>query len=104
MRIGEYFDAIFIADEVGMIKPDPLLFAHACAVFGSAPSRSAMVGDRYDRDIKGAADAGLFTVYFKMREDPLPAGCVPPDATCSSIEELAAVLLGNPRPSRGVDA
>ena len=41
LRIGEFFDAIFIADEVGMIKPDPLLFAHACTSLGSARRRTA---------------------------------------------------------------
>jgi putative hydrolase of the HAD superfamily len=102
LQIGEYFDAIFIADEVGMIKPDPMLFAHACTTLGSAPARSAMVGDRYDRDVKGAAQAGLFTVYLKVRDDPLPAGCPLPDAVCTSMLEVSALLLGNPPPSRSV--
>ena len=102
LRIGEYFDALFIADEVGMIKPDPLLFAHACRTLGSAPARSAMVGDRYDRDIRGAAAAGLYTIYLRVRNEPLPEGCTPPDATCTTIGEVAALLLGNPSPSRGV--
>jgi putative hydrolase of the HAD superfamily len=95
LRIGEYFDAIFIADEVGMLKPDPLLFAHACAVLGSAPARSAMVGDRYDRDIRGAIEAGLFTIWLRVRNEPLPDGCTPPDVTCSSIAEVAKALSGN---------
>ena len=43
---SEFFDAIFIADEVGMIKPDPLLFAHACSDAGRRAARAAMVGDR----------------------------------------------------------
>ena len=102
LRIGEFFDAVFIADELGMMKPDPLLFAHACTALGSPPARTAMVGDRYDRDVKGAAEAGLFTVYLKIRDDALPHGCTPPDATCSSILEVSAVLLGNPPPSRSV--
>lgn len=102
LRIGEFFDALFIADEVGMIKPDPLLFAHACTTLGVAAARSAMVGDRYDRDVKGAAAAGLFTVYLKVRDEVLPDGCTPPDATCGSILEVSRVLLGNPPPSRSV--
>ncbi len=102
LRIGDLFDALFIADEVGMIKPDPLLFAHACTTLGAAPSRTAMVGDRYDRDVKGAAAAGLFTVYLKVREEVLPDGCTPPDATCTSIVEVSRVLLGNLPPSRSV--
>jgi putative hydrolase of the HAD superfamily len=96
LSLGEFFDAIFIADEVGMIKPDPLLFAHACTTLGSAPAYTAMVGDRYDRDIRGASEAGLFTIWLRVRDERFPAGCTPPDATCTSIAEVAAVLSGNP--------
>jgi putative hydrolase of the HAD superfamily len=92
LQIGEFFDAIFIADEVGMIKPDPLLFAHACTTLHSAPSRSAMVGDRYERDIRGALDAGLFAVWLNVRNESLPPNAPPPDATCTSIGEVAAIL------------
>ena len=92
LRIGELFDAIFIADEVGMIKPDPLLFAHACTTLGCAPSHSAMVGDRYDRDIRGAHDAGLYTVWLNVRNETVPQGAPPPDATCETISDVARVL------------
>jgi putative hydrolase of the HAD superfamily len=93
LRIGELFDAIFIADEVGMLKPDPLLFAHACTTLRIPPSRSAMVGDRYDRDIRGAGEAGLFTVWLNVRKEALPAGATPlPDATCATIAEVGTVL------------
>jgi 2-haloacid dehalogenase len=92
LRIGELFDAIFIADEVGMIKPDPLLFAHACTTLRSSPSHTAMVGDRYDRDIRGAHDAGLFTVWVNVRDERVPAGAPPPDATCATISDVARVL------------
>jgi putative hydrolase of the HAD superfamily len=92
LRIGEFFDAIFIADEVGMIKPDPRLFAHACATLGSAPQRCAMVGDRYDRDVRGAHDAGLFTVWLNVRDESVPPGAAPPDATCATLAEVGRVL------------
>jgi putative hydrolase of the HAD superfamily len=93
LQIGEYFDAIFLADEVGMVKPDPLLFAHACRTLGGAPSHGAMVGDRYDRDIRGAIEAGLYTIWLNVRSEELPPGAVPPDATCSSIAQVARILL-----------
>ena len=93
LRIGEYFDAIFIADEVGMLKPDPLLFAHACTTMHGSPSRSAMVGDRYDRDVRGAREAGLFTVWLNVRGEPLPPEAPAPDATCSTLAEVERVLL-----------
>jgi HAD superfamily hydrolase (TIGR01549 family) len=93
LQISEYFDAIFLSDEVGMVKPDPLLFAHACHTLGGAPARSAMVGDRYDRDIAGALEAGLYTIWLNVRGEELPPGAPPPDATCSSIAGAARILL-----------
>jgi FMN phosphatase YigB (HAD superfamily) len=85
-------DAFFLADEVGMVKPNPALFRHACEVLGSVPERSAMVGDRYDRDIVGAAEAGLFTVLIDVHAIPLPLGARPPDATVAAIGDVLGVL------------
>jgi HAD superfamily hydrolase (TIGR01549 family) len=93
LQISEFFDAIFLSDEVGMLKPDPLLFAHACRTLGGAPARAAMVGDRYDRDIAGALKAGLYTVWLNVRSEELPPGAAPPDATVSSIGEVGRILL-----------
>lgn len=96
LRLGEFFDAVFIADEVGMLKPDPLLFAHACTTMGGSPSRGAMVGDRYERDVRGAREAGLFTIWLNVRSEPLPAGAPPPDVTCATLDEAGRVLLALP--------
>jgi putative hydrolase of the HAD superfamily len=93
LQISEMFDAIFLADEVGMVKPDPLLFAHACRKLGTPPAQSAMVGDRYERDISGALEAGLFTVWVNVRGEQLPKGVKPPHVTVDNISEVAAHLL-----------
>ncbi|HEY1868497.1 MAG TPA: HAD family hydrolase [Candidatus Cybelea sp.] len=93
LQISEYFNAIFLSDEVGMVKPDPLLFAHACRTLGGAPAHAAMVGDRYDRDVRGALEAGLYTIWLNVRNEELPPGATPPDATCSSIAEAGRILL-----------
>jgi len=93
-RLGlrDRMDAFFLADEVGMVKPDPALFRHACEVLASTPERSAMVGDRYDRDVVGAAEAGLFTVLIDVHAIPLPDGARPPDATVVTIGDVLGVL------------
>jgi putative hydrolase of the HAD superfamily len=93
-RLGlrPYVDGVFIADEMGMVKPDPDIFRHACRTLGSEPASTAMVGDRYDRDIVGAATAGLFTVLIDVHATPLPDGAVPPDAVVDSIGEVLDVL------------
>jgi putative hydrolase of the HAD superfamily len=86
------FDAILIADEVGMVKPDPRIFEHACELLGVTPARSVMVGDRYDRDVRGARDAGLRTVWLNVRREQLPDGAPAPDVTIFDIGELEAAL------------
>jgi putative hydrolase of the HAD superfamily len=93
-RLGlrERMDAFFIADEVGMVKPDPALFRHACDVLGSEPARSAMVGDRYARDVIGAHEAGLFTVLLDVHAIPIPDGAPRPDAVVSTIADVLGVL------------
>ena len=93
-RLGlrERMDAFFIADEVGMIKPDPELYRHACRMLGSEPARTAMVGDRYARDVLGAHEVGLFTVLLDVHGTAIPAAGPRPDAVVSSIVEVLDVL------------
>jgi len=93
-RLGlrERMDAFFLADEVGMVKPDPALFRYACRKLGSVPERAAMVGDRYDRDVRGALEAGLFTVLIDVHAIPLPNGAPRPDAIVPTIADVLGVL------------
>jgi HAD superfamily hydrolase (TIGR01549 family) len=94
LQLGDAFDAIFIADEVGMLKPDPRFFAHACDVLQIEPERTAMVGDRYERDIRGAHEAGLRTIWMNVRDETLPSGAPAPDATVPDLPGVRRVLLG----------
>ncbi len=93
-RLGlrDRMDAFFLADEVGMVKPDPELFRHACRALGSEPARAAMVGDRYGRDVVGAHEAGLFTVLLDIHAIPIPDGGPRPDAVVASIADVAAAI------------
>jgi putative hydrolase of the HAD superfamily len=99
-RLGlrELMDAFFLADEVRMVKPDPELFRHACRVLGSEPARTAMVGDRYGRDVVGAHGAGLFTVLLDVHAHPIPPGGPQPDAVVARLGQvLDAIPLARPR-------
>ena len=92
LELEDAFDEVFIADEVGMIKPDPRLFRLACERLGATPESSAMVGDRYDRDIRGAHAVGLYTVWLNVRRETVPAGAPAPDAIVFRIDEVEAAL------------
>jgi putative hydrolase of the HAD superfamily len=86
------FDAIFIADEVGMVKPDPRLFLYACSELVVDAGRAVMVGDRYDRDIRGAREAGLRTIWLNVRNERLPDGAAEPDVTVAAVGALGEAL------------
>ena len=92
LRLEDAFDEIFIADEVGMVKPDVRLFRLAAERLGVAAERCAMVGDRYDRDVAGAHEAGMLTVWMNVRDERVPAGRPEPDVTVTSIEQVDAAL------------
>lgn len=58
---------IIASESAGFAKPDPRIFAHACAVFGVAPGEAVYVGDRLRTDAIGAAAAGLTGVWLDRR-------------------------------------
>jgi putative hydrolase of the HAD superfamily len=51
-------------DDLGFGKPDPQVFHLACSRLGSAPDRTAYVGDELDVDAQGAAAAGLVGIWL----------------------------------------
>jgi putative hydrolase of the HAD superfamily len=75
-----------------MVKPEPEIFRYVCRMLGSEPAHTAMVGDRYDRDIIGAGSVGLFTVLIDIHAIPLPEGAVPPDAVVGAVADVLGVL------------
>lgn len=51
-------------DTLGFGKPDPRVFQEACARLGTAPARTAYVGDELDVDARAATAAGLCGVWL----------------------------------------
>jgi putative hydrolase of the HAD superfamily len=92
LELEDAFDEVFIADEVGMLKPDPRLFRLACERLGVEPAAAAMVGDRYERDVRGAHAAGLFAVWLNVRGERVPPGAPEPDATVERLDQVEGAL------------
>ncbi|MBC5810456.1 MAG: HAD family hydrolase [Candidatus Eremiobacteraeota bacterium] len=92
LQLEDAFDEVFIADEMGMLKPDPRLFRAACERLGAPPFAAAMVGDRYNRDVRGAHDIGMFTVWLNVRRESVPEGQPPPDAIVHTLAEVRGAL------------
>lgn len=62
--LGDRFEHVVASGAVGVAKPDPGIFLHACALFDTAPGDALYVGDRLLTDAVGAASAGLTGVWL----------------------------------------
>ena len=92
LGVAEFIDEVLIAGELGVAKPDPMIFRTACARLGAQPGEVAHIGDRLDLDAIGARDAGLAGVWLGRRGPAggrLPAGI----SMIGSLGELPELLV-----------
>jgi HAD superfamily hydrolase (TIGR01549 family) len=70
------FSAVVISGELGIGKPNPLIFGQALDAIGrvtssaSSASEAVMVGDSWERDVEGALGAGLGAVWISHGREP----------------------------------
>lgn len=64
LGLAPYFEPglVFIADQMGVHKTNPKLYTRICDLAAIDPETAMHVGDRPDRDIDPAKEAGLITV------------------------------------------
>lgn len=60
LEIDRLFDTVVVSAEVGVEKPNPLLFHQACEALEVRPEQAIHVGDDRKNDVFGARDAGCF--------------------------------------------
>jgi len=72
-------------------KPERQMYEEALRRLDAPPETTAMIGDRLDTDIVGAAQAGLSTILVLSgiaNESDLDGSAVRPDLVCADIGEL----------------
>ncbi|MCC2315163.1 HAD family hydrolase [Cellulomonas xiejunii] len=95
--LGDRLEVLVGVDTLGFGKPDPRVFLEACRRLGTAPGRTAYVGDELDVDAVAARGAGLLGVWL---DRPGPRRVVVTDADIAaadvtvihSLDELPGVL------------
>jgi HAD superfamily hydrolase (TIGR01549 family) len=90
-----YFEVWGVSDDLGMQKPDPALFTHVLEIARVEPSRTVMLGDRLDYDVRPARAAGMRAVWVLRGEapdSPTAAQLAAADAAVSSLKEVPALL------------
>lgn len=91
--ISHLFSFAHSAAAAGVAKPHPDIFHQALAKVGIKPHEAVYVGDDPVRDVKGAADAGLRTIWYNPEgADWSEETGAPPDATITQLAELETVI------------
>ena len=66
-----YFDKIITSEQVGVKKPNPLIFEFALKEANAQANESIMIGDNWEADIMGAKNAGLDVIYCNFDGKPV---------------------------------
>ncbi|MFF7890459.1 HAD family hydrolase [Streptomyces sp. NPDC007907] len=97
LGVHDRFETILCAAELGVSKPEAGAFLAACAFLGLPPHQVAYVGDHPEIDGRGAADAGLLSVWIDR--GGLYATIEPPVGPhrIASLAELPSLLGSDTR-------
>jgi len=92
--IADFFNHIFISEEIGYLKPHPKFFEHALKVSQAIPEDSIVIGDDLMVDIKGANEAGMDSIWInhqKLNLNELDLDFAPTHEV-SSLKKLIHIL------------
>jgi putative hydrolase of the HAD superfamily len=90
--LAELLDALVYSEDVGLRKPDPEIFLHACRQLDVEAFATMYVGDNLVTDVQGAANVGMTTVQaLWFRADDTP-GIEPDFMAFTPMDVLNAVL------------
>lgn len=85
-------DFIFISGEIGITKPNPLIYEMAEAAAKKSADHLWMIGDNYSVDLETAIGRGWNTIWLNRGGKPVPEGSPSPSRTVKTEEELFSAL------------
>jgi putative hydrolase of the HAD superfamily len=85
------FKEIVISGIYGIGKPRPEIFLHLTDRLGVAPGEAVMVGNSLERDISGARNAGITSIWLKVSGSEEP-DAVEADFSITGLAELPALF------------
>jgi putative hydrolase of the HAD superfamily len=92
LGIDGYFDPIVISSDYGFRKPDPRLFQVALNGIGAGPEEVLFVGNDMYRDVFGARQIGMKTVFFISNQGRRHTEGVEPDYIIHRFAELRQAI------------
>ena len=89
--VGDYFEKIFISEEIGFAKPDRRFF-EACfkQIEDLKKEETIIVGDSLSSDIQGGINSAILTCHFNPLDKPYKS--IKPDYKIKNLSELIPLL------------
>ncbi|WP_096154164.1 MULTISPECIES: HAD family hydrolase [Bacillus] len=89
IRIQHFFDCIITSSEIGVAKPNPIIFQEACVQANVSFYESYYIGDRLEVDAIGSTDAGLVGVWINRKNNTTHKGV----KVIHSLDELTLLVI-----------
>jgi putative hydrolase of the HAD superfamily len=90
-KLLEHFPVRVYSSDVGYMKPHRRIFKAALDQLGVSSERTVFVGDRVDKDVRGAARLGMKTILM-VKNGHIPRGRTRPDHVVRALSEVPAVV------------
>ena len=91
LGLHHLFDVVVTFEDTGKRKPHPAPFRRALELLGSRPEDALMVGDWAERDVVGASQVGMKTVFARYG-DVFDTGESGADFEIQDIAELLTIV------------
>lgn len=90
--IHQYFEHVFVSEEIRRPKPNPEIFRHALKTTNARKNQSLMIGDNPDTDIKGALDLGIDAILFSSTNKQFNSSPTPAESTFHVVHSLREIM------------
>ena len=99
LAIARHFRSLIFSNEVGIEKPEPMIYAQSLAEIGVPAESCLFVGDGGSRELSGASRAGMQAVLIRVDSEIRAEGWLDDaaewqGATISTIAEVVGLLDG----------
>ncbi|MFC4776110.1 HAD family hydrolase [Paenibacillus sp. GCM10023252] len=91
VNVLHFFNYSFTSKELGATKPNPLFFKSLINEMGLQFSDCIMIGNDYQKDIVGASQIGLKTIWFNPSNISIPSDLIADDEISSMNDLVKAV-------------
>ena len=85
------FSVILISGDIGVAKPSPNIFLHACRQAGLLPNQCCHVGDHVQEDALAAHKTGLLGIWINRQAKKLTTS-IPKVASLSEVRPLVELM------------